>query len=89
MTADSPIGTYASNRNDALCEGGSSTGPHLHFSLLRNGVYQSLQGVRLSSYGINVGTSNYDDNCNRFWLHNSRNNQRLCAWQPVYNNGLD
>ncbi|MGY3943210.1 M23 family metallopeptidase [Aeromonas tecta] len=89
VTADSPIGSYASNRNDALCEGGSSTGPHLHFSLLRNGVYQSLQGQRLSSYGINVGTSNYDDNCNRFWLQNSRNNQRVCAWQPVYNHGLD
>ncbi|MEG2888630.1 MAG: M23 family metallopeptidase [Aeromonas sp.] len=89
VNADSPIGTYASNRNDALCEGGSSTGPHLHFSLLRNGVYQSLQGQRLSSYGINVGTSNYDDNCNRFWLQNSRNNQKVCAWQPVYNHGLD
>lgn len=89
VTADSPIGTYASNRNDALCEGGSSTGPHLHFSLLYNGVFQSLQGQRLSSYGINVGNSNYDDNCNRFWLQNSRNGQRLCAWQPVYNNGLD
>lgn len=89
VTADSPIGTYASNRSDALCEGGSSTGPHLHFSLLHNGVFQSLQGQRLSSYAINVGSSNYDDNCNRFWLQNSRNGQRLCAWQPVYNNGLD
>lgn len=89
VTADSPIGTYAGNRNDALCEGGSSTGPHLHFSLLRNGVYQSLQGQRLSSYGINVGNSNYDDNCNRFWLQDGRNNQRVCAWQPVYNHGLD
>lgn len=89
VAADTPIGTYASNRNEALCEGGSSTGPHLHFSLLYNGVFQSLQGQRLSSYAVNVGASNYDDNCNRFWLQNSRNGQRFCAWQPLYNNGLD
>ena len=37
VAADTPIGTYAGNRNEALCEGGSSTGPHLHFSLLYNG----------------------------------------------------
>lgn len=89
VAADTPIGTYASNRNEALCEGGSSTGPHLHFSLLYNGVFQSLQGQRLSSYAVNVGASNYDDNCNRFWLYNQRNGQRYCAWQPLYNNGID
>ena len=89
MAADTPIGTYAGNRNEALCEGGSSTGPHLHFSLLYNGVFQSLQGQKLSSYAVNVGASNYDDNCNRFWLYHQRNGQRYCAWQPLYNNGID
>ena len=52
-------------------------------------VFQSLQGQKLSSYAVNVGASNYDDNCNRFWLYNQRNGQRYCAWQPLYNNGID
>ncbi len=57
--------------------------------LLYNGVFQSLQGQKLSSYAVNVGASNYDDNCNRFWLYHQRNGQRYCAWQPLYNNGID
>ena len=34
VNANTILGVYASNRSTALCQGGSSTGPHLHFSLL-------------------------------------------------------
>lgn len=81
------IGTYANDRNTALCEGGSSTGPHLHFSLLYKGAYKSLQNVNLGPYIINVGNYNYDSNCNRFWFFHSSENRKYCAWSRIYNPG--
>ncbi|HEK1414260.1 TPA: protease LasA, partial [Pseudomonas aeruginosa] len=50
VSADTKLGVYASNINTALCEGGSSTGPHLHFSLLYNGAFVSLQGASFGPY---------------------------------------
>ncbi|NRD72431.1 M23 family metallopeptidase [Shewanella sp. VB17] len=87
VDANTVLGVYASNRNVALCQGGSSTGPHLHFSLLKNGRHMSLQDVQFSHYTINVGRSNYDDNCNRFNLYDLDNNRTVCAWTPLYNSG--
>ena len=81
------MGIYANNRNTALCEGGSSTGPHLHFSLLKDGRHMSLQGVNFGQYRINIGSYNYDNNCNRFNLFDLNNNRTLCAWTPLYNAG--
>ncbi|MET1256176.1 pre-peptidase C-terminal domain-containing protein [Aliikangiella maris] len=81
------IANMASNKNQALCQGGSSTGPHQHFSLKRNGSFVSLQDVRLSGFRVNVGTSNYDTNCNRFWLE-SPNGQKNCAGTALNNPGV-
>lgn len=81
------IGTYANDRSTALCQGGSSTGPHLHFSLLYEGRYQSLQGVNLGSYVVNVGNYSYDDNCNRYWLYHQDEQRSYCAWSWLYNSG--
>ncbi|GGY43984.1 peptidase M23 [Bacterioplanes sanyensis] len=81
------IGTYANDRSTALCQGGSSTGPHLHFSLLYNGRYQSLQGVNLGPYVVNVGNYNYDNNCNRYWLYHQGEQRSYCAWDWLYNPG--
>jgi LasA protease len=79
------IGTYASQKNVALCQGGSSTGPHLHFSLLYNGRFQSLQGVSFGPYKIDVGRYNYDSNCSYTWMYDSRSNSRKCFWNRVDN----
>lgn len=81
------LGIYASNQNTALCQGGSSTGPHLHFSLLKDGRHVSLQGVNLGRYRINVGNANYDNYCGRFNMFDLSNNRTVCAWAPVYNSG--
>ncbi len=63
------IGHYANNKAQALCGGGSSTGPHLHFSLKKNGYQSSLNGVSLSGYLIEASSSkSYDTNCNYFNL---------------------
>ena len=78
------IGKYANNKSQALCEGGQSTGPHLHFSLLRNGSFTSLQGHSLSDFNVYVGNSNYDTNCNVNFLY--KNGQKYCANTNLYNN---
>jgi LasA protease len=68
VTAGDVLGTYAGDQDQALCSGGQSTGPHLHFALLRNGQYFSLQDVRLSGYRVQPGSSSYDSSHDRMWL---------------------
>ncbi|MBF3306909.1 protease LasA, partial [Pseudomonas aeruginosa] len=88
VSADTKLGVYAGNINTALCEGGSSTGPHLHFSLLYNGAFVSLQGASFGPYRINVGTSNYDNDCRRYYFYNQSAGTTHCAFRPLYNPGL-
>ncbi|MFT5757195.1 MAG: LasA protease [Alteromonadaceae bacterium] len=87
VDANTKLGVYANNRNAALCEGGSSTGPHLHFSLLKNGRYVSLEGVNFGEYRINIGNFNYDNSYSRFYFSNLNNNGYKCAWSQMYNSG--
>ncbi len=69
VTPGQRIANPANDIDQALCQGGSSTGPHVHWTLRRNGSRNTLDGVRLSGYRItSQGTSNYDDNCSRFYL---------------------
>ncbi|MCG7534406.1 M23 family metallopeptidase [Pseudoalteromonas sp. OOF1S-7] len=76
------LGRYASDYNTALCQGGQSSGPHLHFSLLYNGRFVSLHNTYISGYRVDVGNYNYDDNCSRFYFE--RNGYRTCAWRALY-----
>lgn len=87
VTANTKLGVYASSRGAALCQGGSSTGPHLHFSLLNNGRYVSLQDANFSVYQVNVGTYNYDSNCRRFWFNDLSGGGYTCAWNWLRNYG--
>ena len=80
------IANYASSKGQALCNGGQSTGPHLHFSLKRNGQFYHLDGVKLSGYKVDAGRNSYDSDCNYFWLE--RSGQRYCAWSNIYNYGV-
>lgn len=68
VTAGEAIGNYAKDRDQALCSGGKSTGPHLHFALQRDGQHYSLQDIALSGYIIHPGTSSYDTARSRMWL---------------------
>lgn len=68
INAGTYIGEYANTKGAALCEGGQSSGPHLHISLMKNGYWESMQGYAFSGYYIQVGTSNYDNDCNRSYL---------------------
>lgn len=80
------IANYADTQSQALCNGGQSTGPHLHFSLKRNGQHYHLDGVKLSGYKVDAGRDSYDGDCNYFWLE--RNGQKYCAWSNIYNYGV-
>ncbi|MET1256292.1 M23 family metallopeptidase [Aliikangiella maris] len=71
------ISNYASNQNVALCEGGRSTGPHLHWSLKLNGQHYHLNGVTISGYTVNTGRNSYDTDCRYFYLY--RNGSKYCA----------
>ncbi|WP_263143957.1 peptidoglycan DD-metalloendopeptidase family protein [Pseudomonas sp. RIT-PI-AD] len=79
------LANYAGNINQALCNGGHSTGPHQHFSLKRNGAFQHLNGVQLSGYRIHTGRDSYDTDCSYFWL--DRNGQRYCVGYRLQNPG--
>lgn len=55
VSANSAIGTIACE----ICAGGFATGPHVHFSLLYNGAYVDLEGVRLSGWTVRSGNGDY------------------------------
>ncbi|OOF28974.1 M23 family metallopeptidase [Salinivibrio proteolyticus] len=79
------LGTYASQRSVALCQGGSSTGPHLHFSLLKNGRFVSMQDAVLGSYRIQTGRYSYDNDCRYTWLTNTQTGNKVCLWRRITN----
>lgn len=80
------IANYASNKSQALCNGGQSTGPHVHFSLKRNAEHYHLNGIKLSGYEVNTGRDSYDSNCSYFWLE--KNGYKNCAWSRIQNPGV-
>lgn len=48
VTKDTKLGVYASQRSIALCEGGSSTGPHLHFHCFTMAVFNLCKVLDLA-----------------------------------------
>jgi LasA protease len=58
------IASPATTKTQALCNGGSWGGLHLHWTLTKNGIENSLNGVAVSGYVIKAtSTINYDTNC--------------------------
>lgn len=68
VVAGQKIGIYADNEEQALCQGGHSLGPHVHFALMKDGSYRSLQGIALSGYVVHPGENSYDSSRQRMWL---------------------
>ena len=73
------LGRYAKRRSVALCNGGTSSGPHLHFTLLSiRGTPISLDGKRMGNYRIKAGRKNYDKNCKRCYFRNIKSGKKYC-----------
>ena len=81
-----PIGYYADNESQALCNGGFSTGPHVHWTLRKDGQAHSLLDVVLSGWTFHPGQSDYDSNCNRMYAH--RDGEKWCAYRSLLNEGV-
>ncbi|MEN9866969.1 MAG: hypothetical protein RL748_2559 [Pseudomonadota bacterium] len=71
------VANPANTKAQALCNGGSSTGPHEHWSLKNNGSYYHLNGVYVSGWQITATGTSYDTNCTRFYL--TRNGTKKCS----------
>jgi len=66
VNAGDVLGRYAKDYKMAICAGGRSSGPHVHFSLMdRSGRPKSLDGWMMGTYKIKAGRVEYDRNCNR------------------------
>ena len=59
------LSNYADNLAQATCQGGSSTGPHVHFSFFYDGnpIEIDEPNVDLTSWKHQAGIGNYDSNC--------------------------
>lgn len=86
ISRNTRLANYADNLTQSLCDGGMSNGPHVHFSLKRNGVYVSLDKVTLSGYEIQDGRRDYDTDCRFFWLDD--NGTKFCSGTPIPNRGI-
>lgn len=85
ISRNTRLSNYADNKPQSLCQGGSSNGPHVHFSLKRNGAHFSLDQVLLSGYKVTEGRRDYDTDCNHFYL--VRDGRRVCNGAALLNNG--
>jgi murein DD-endopeptidase MepM/ murein hydrolase activator NlpD len=75
------IADYADNQAQALCQGGGSTGPHVHVTLLQNGAQVEMHESEMSGWRVNASavTRDYDSNCTRMNL--TRSSITACAYQ--------
>ena len=62
------IANYANNLAQATCQGGRSSGPHLHFALVKNGQRYALKNKSLSLWKVHPGQQSYDSNRATMWL---------------------
>jgi LasA protease len=78
------IGRYADDHKTAICDGGFSTGPHVHFTLYnRNGHPISLHNHYISGYRVNVGIKDYDEDCTRCYME--KDGQTYCPGSLIVN----
>jgi Bacterial Ig domain len=59
ITRGTAIGVYADNQAQALCQGGSSTGPHVHTSLLFQGSQWTVNNANINGWTVHPGVLSY------------------------------
>jgi LasA protease len=75
------ISDYADSQAQALCQGGGSTGPHVHVTLIQNGAQVNFDLSEMSGWRVNAAnvTRDYDSDCSR--MNFTRNAITACAYQ--------
>jgi LasA protease len=62
------VAIVANSLSQALCNGGGSTGPHVHFSLKKNGAFVAINGTALTGWVVHSGRYSYDYDHAYMWL---------------------
>lgn len=75
-------GQYIAAQGNGIGCGGSSTGPHLHFSLRYNGVPYSMHNHDIGGWTVLAGEAEYQGCMRRI-----RDGLLQCARGPIYNDG--
>ncbi len=73
------ISNYADNLTQAICQGGHSFSPHVHFALVKDGSRHSLSEQALSNWTMHPGMNSYDSLPTRMWLE--KNGVKLFAFE--------
>ncbi len=78
-----PIAFYANDEASALCQGGASDGPHVHFTLLQAGAEVALDQTVLSGWTVEAAavTLDYETDCELMRL--SRGGERVCPFGAI------
>jgi hypothetical protein len=82
VVSNQRIANYADNEPQALCQGGSSTGPHAHVSVYYNGTAIEIDEPNLdfTSWKLKAGIGNYDSNCNNSYYTLLPSNFVVCPF---------
>ncbi len=78
VKAGAAIANYANDLFTAICDGGHSNLPHVHFAVGRDRERVAIDQLRYSGYAINSGRYSYDPDPQYMWLE--KGGERLTAW---------
>ncbi len=75
------LANYADDEAQALCNGGASTGPHVHVAMFFDGQRVEVDETQLdfTSFSHHVGIGQYDSNCNTSY-YTLEGGSRVCPF---------
>ncbi len=82
------LSNYADNEAQAICDGGFSTGPHVHMSIRYNGTAVSVDEVNVdfTAFSHHAGQGDYDTDCDRSWYTHFTAGTVCPNWDQLLNN---
>jgi len=86
------ISNYANNIDQALCQGGGSSGPHIHMSIKYDGSPVAIKEANLdfTSWKHHAGEGNYDGDCERSYYTLLPSQSIVCPfWRSLPNTPLE